>query len=76
MKYLIPLLLLLNGCATISTMDHPIDSAEQQKLELSQAPILTVDTFKLSVILSILAAFILATWFFVRSNQNKEASAG
>ena len=76
MKYLIPLLLFLNGCATISTMDHPIDSEEQQKLELSQAPILRVDAFKLSVILSILAALILATWFFVRSNQNKEASTG
>lgn len=73
MKYLIPILLFLNGCATVSTVDHPIDSAEQQKLELSQAPILSVDTFKLSVILSVLTALGVSIWFFVKHSQNRVA---
>ena len=75
MKYLLPLFLFLAGCShKVYVMDHPIEPEKLKKLEQNPAPILTVDPFKVSVVMAIIAILILVTWWFVKKSQNNEAS--
>jgi heme/copper-type cytochrome/quinol oxidase subunit 2 len=77
MKYLIPIILFLAGCShTVKEMSHPIEVEKQQELQQTPAPILTVDLFKLSVVVTIIATLVLLIWWFVRKSQNNEGSAG
>lgn len=60
MKYLIPLLL-MTGCATVQEVSHPIDVEKQQAL--ANPPVLEVNPYTVSTVLSIIAFLILAMWF-------------
>ena len=77
MKYFIPLFLFLTSCGTtVKQKTYPIDPVQQEQLTQNPAPIMTIDTFKLSIVLSILSALIIFGWFFIRKSQKSEASTG
>lgn len=77
MKYFIPLFLLLSGCGTtVKQKTYPIDPVQQEQLTQNPAPIMSIDTFKLSVVLSIISVLIIFGWLFIRKSQKSEASTG
>tara|TARA_Y100001937_G_C7041702_1_gene294881 strand:- start:534 stop:767 length:234 start_codon:yes stop_codon:yes gene_type:complete len=77
MKYFIPLLLFLTSCKgglKVKDFDHPIDVVKQQKLINAESTIVTIDTFKLSMISLVVAVLVVGGWWFVAYKANKSQS--
>jgi len=72
MKYLIPLILILNSCNTVTSVEHPIDEEKQETLLMSESPVLTVNLMNISIMASILAILMFFIWYIGwKKNQNK-----
>ena len=72
MKYLIPLILILSSCNTVTSVEHPIDEKKQETLLMSESPVLTVNVMNISIMAAILAILIFFTWYIGwKKNQNK-----
>ena len=63
MKYLIPILLLLASCHTITEVDHPIDAEKQKILTERESPVLTIDLYSVSIMAFVLLLLFGAIWY-------------
>lgn len=63
MKYLIPIVLLLASCHTITEVDHPIDTEKQKILTERESPVLTIDLYSVSIMAFLLLLLFGAIWY-------------
>ena len=63
MKYLIPIVLLLASCHTITEVDHPIDTEKQKILTERESPVLTIDLYSVSIMAFVLLLLFGAIWY-------------
>jgi len=75
MKYLTLLFVFLTSCATITSVEHPIDPEKQKELLRHRSSVLEIDLVNIAILAVIVLVLFTAIWFIAwRKDQNKEDS--